>query len=79
MTPEISTDCPAKKFSGSTLGVLTGTGPSTLLMSELPRSMIPTFLVPLFILLHLLALARREEVANTPADEMQASGVHAKA
>ncbi len=45
-------------------GILAGSGPTTLLMSELPRSLIPTFLVPLFMLLHLLALARRNEVRD---------------
>jgi hypothetical protein len=50
-------------YSGSRLGILAGPGHTTQLMVELPRSLIPTFLVPLFILLHLLALARRKEVA----------------
>jgi hypothetical protein len=55
--------------SGGPTGILTGSGPSTLLMSEFPRSLIPTFLVPLFMLLHLLALARRKEVtANMTVD-----------
>lgn len=48
--------------SPSSFGILAGSGPTTLLMSELPRSLVPTFLVPIFILLHLLALARRKEV-----------------
>jgi hypothetical protein len=48
--------------SGSSLGILAGSGPTTLLMSQIPLSMIPTFLVPLFVLLHLLALARAKEV-----------------
>jgi hypothetical protein len=50
--------------SESTLGILSGSGPSTLLMSQFPRSIIPTFLVPVFILLHFLALARRKEVGD---------------
>ena len=53
--------------SPSSLGVLVGAGPATRLMGELPRSMVPTFLVPLFILLHLLALARRREITAVPA------------
>jgi len=54
-------------FSASSLGFLAGTGATTLLMTELPRSMIPTFGVPMFILLHLLALARRKELPAVPA------------
>jgi hypothetical protein len=52
--------------SDSTFGILRGTGISTALMAEFPRALIPTFLVPLFMLLHLLGLARRNEV---PADD----------
>jgi hypothetical protein len=48
--------------SPSTAGLLANASPTTLLMAELPRSLVPTFLVPLFILLHLLALCRRAEV-----------------
>jgi hypothetical protein len=51
-------------YSASPFGILVGTGPTTQFMVELPRSLIPTFLVPLFILLHLLALARQKEVAT---------------
>jgi hypothetical protein len=50
--------------SESSLGILVGQGPNTFIMSEFPRSMIPTFFVPLFILFHLLSLARRNEVAT---------------
>jgi hypothetical protein len=49
-------------YSASAFGVLAGSGPTTLIMSQIPRSLVPTFLVPLFFLLHLLALARRKEV-----------------
>jgi hypothetical protein len=55
--------------SQSSLGVLVGSGPNTFLMSEFPRSLIPTFFVPMFILLHLLALARRNEV--TPREPLR--------
>jgi hypothetical protein len=48
--------------SGGKLGILVGDGPTTLLMSQFPRVLIPAFLVPIYILLHLLALARRREV-----------------
>lgn len=51
-------------YSSSAFGVLVDSGPTTLIMSELPRSLVPTFLVPLFFLLHLLALARRKEVGS---------------
>jgi hypothetical protein len=70
-------------YSASPFGILVGTGPTTQLMVELPRSLIPTFLVPLFILLHLLALARRKEVAtfqwkenNQPVEPMPAVTSH---
>jgi hypothetical protein len=53
--------------SGSKLGILTGDGPTTLLMSQYPRALIPTFLVPIYILLHLLALVRRREVNPSAA------------
>lgn len=55
--------------SRSAIGVLAGhgPGPDTSPMSELPLSLVPTFFVPLFILLHLLALARRSEVTTHSA------------
>jgi hypothetical protein len=42
----------------SSLGLLAGSGPTTQIMTVLPYSMIPTFFVPLFISLHLLAISR---------------------
>jgi len=51
--------------SPSSLGILAGSGPTTLLMSQFPLSMIPTFLVPVFMLLHMLSLSRRSEVTGT--------------
>ena len=51
--------------SSSTLGILVGAGPTTYLMTQLPRSLVPTFLVPLYMMLHLLALARSGEVPVT--------------
>jgi len=56
-------------FSQSTVGILVGSGPSTFIMSEFPHALIPTFFVPLFILLHLLALARRNEIV-TPREPL---------
>jgi hypothetical protein len=50
--------------SASSFGILTGNGANTLLMSQFPLSMVPTFFVPLFILLHLLALSRANEVES---------------
>ena len=44
--------------SESSLGLLAGSGPTTQIMTVLPRSLIPTFFVPLFISLHLLAIHR---------------------
>ncbi len=51
-------------YSQSTFGVLR-TGVSTALMTTFPINLIPTFFVPLFILLHLLALKRRHEVRSS--------------
>jgi hypothetical protein len=45
-------------YSDGALGFLSGSGPTTRLMQVLPRSMIPTFFLPLFISLHLLAIHR---------------------
>ena len=58
--------------SAITMGVLHSQGPlgvlrgevSTALMTTFPVNLIPTFFVPLFIMLHALALARRNEVAK---------------
>jgi hypothetical protein len=55
--------------SPSSIGILAGAGPTTQLMSQLPRCMVPTFLVPVFMLLHLLALARRHELVSTSTHE----------
>jgi len=50
--------------SGSPIGILAGNGPTTVLMSQFPRSLIPTFFVPLFMLLHMLALSRARELGE---------------
>lgn len=57
--------------SAITMGVLYSQGPfgilrtevSTALMTTFPVNLIPTFFVPLFIMLHVLALVRRKEVS----------------
>ncbi len=57
--------------SAITMGVLYSEGPfgilrtgvSTALMTTFPVNLIPTFFVPLFIMLHVLALVRQKEVA----------------
>jgi len=54
--------------SPSTLGIFARPGLDTRLMGELPRSLVPTFFVPLLVLLHLLALARRKEIASSQRD-----------
>jgi hypothetical protein len=51
-------------YSEGSLGFLR-TGVSTALMTTFPVNLIPTFFVPLFILLHLLALARTREVGTS--------------
>jgi hypothetical protein len=48
-------------------GILAKRGPTTRIMSEHPRSLIPTFFVPVFLLLHFLSLDRAGEVAEAPA------------
>jgi hypothetical protein len=60
--------------SPSPIGILAGSGATTLLMSQLPRCMVPTFLVPVFMLLHLLALARRHELVKSPSYEQPSRG-----
>lgn len=50
-------------YSEGSFGILR-TGVSTALMTTFPVNIIPTFFVPLFILLHLLALARTGEVGS---------------
>ncbi len=52
-------------YSPSSFGVLR-TDISTEPMTNFPVNLIPTFFVPLFILLHLLALKRSGELAETP-------------
>lgn len=53
-------------YSDGPLGLLR-TGVSTALMTTFPVNLIPTFFVPLFIMLHALALSRRGEVASGAA------------
>jgi len=48
-------------YSQGSFGILR-TGVSTALMTTFPVHLIPTFFVPLFIMLHVLALLRRKEV-----------------
>ena len=50
-------------YSEGSFGVLR-TGVSTALMTTFPVNLIPTFFVPSFILLHILALARSGEVGS---------------
>jgi len=54
--------------SGTPLGLLAGEV-TTQIMGQFPLSIIPTFLVPLFIIFHLVALARlrHENVSPKPA------------
>lgn len=54
-------------YSPSSFGVLR-TDISSALMTTFPVSLIPTFFLPLFILLHMLALKRRGEITYTPDD-----------
>jgi hypothetical protein len=63
-------------YSRSSVGILAGTT-TTALMSEFPRNLIPTFLVPLFVIIHIVALDRSREVQaageGTPSRPVGAS------
>jgi hypothetical protein len=43
---------------GTTAGLLSPQGPSMVAMTVLPLSLIPTFLVPLFVMLHVICIAQ---------------------
>jgi hypothetical protein len=43
---------------GATAGLLRPQGPTTALMTVLPLSLIPTFLVPLFLMFHIICIAQ---------------------
>jgi hypothetical protein len=60
-------------YSEGSFGFLR-TGVSTALMTTFPVNIIPTFFVPLFILLHLLALARTGEVGSAYTAERELNG-----
>ncbi len=60
-------------YSEGSFGFLR-TGVSTALMTTFPVNVIPTFFVPLFILLHLLALARTKEVGSLNSAERELNG-----
>ena len=60
-------------YSESALGVLSPGTPTTRLMVTFPVSLIPTFFVPLFILLHLLTFKRIGDVAS-PRASVEARG-----
>jgi hypothetical protein len=52
-------------YSPSTFGALR-TDISTGLMTSFPMNLIPTFFLPLFILLHMLGLVRSRELTRAP-------------
>jgi hypothetical protein len=54
--------------SNSPLGILAH-GPSTEAMGRFPLSLIPTFFVPLFLILHLIALAQARRSRRSATDE----------
>jgi hypothetical protein len=49
-------------YSPSGLGILSSPASNTGALSFLPYSLIPTFYVPILILLHILALRRSDEI-----------------
>lgn len=66
-------------YSVSVVGLLATPASNAQLLTSLPLSIIPTFYVPLLILLHFLALTRQREISKTaqrsamPADTLVAS------
>jgi hypothetical protein len=63
-------------YSNGDLGILSRGGTTTELMVTFPVSVIPTFLVPLFILLHLLTFARMADLraASRVGGQLVAAG-----
>jgi hypothetical protein len=59
--------------SQSSFGLL-ASHPTTELMTVFPRNIIPTFLVPLFVIIHILALSRSAEVENPKYHQPAVSG-----
>jgi hypothetical protein len=56
---------------GTTAALISPNGPSTVAMTMLPLSLIPTFLVPLFVMLHIICIAqaRTWKIASERANE----------
>jgi hypothetical protein len=51
---------------GATARLISPHGVTTAIMSELPMSLIPTFAVPLFLILHILCIAQARQWAIAP-------------
>jgi len=51
---------------GVTAPLLQPSGPTTGLMTELPLSLIPTFFVPLFLMMHVVAIAQARRWSGVP-------------
>ena len=54
--------------SNSPLGILARGGVTTQIMSELPLSLIPTFVVPLLFIFHIVVIAGARRAAVTSAE-----------
>jgi hypothetical protein len=51
---------------GTTAALISPNGPSTVAMTMLPLSLIPTFLVPLFVMLHVICIAQARAWKTAP-------------
>jgi len=65
---------------GTTAGLISAQGPSMALMTTLPLSLIPTFLVPLFVIFHVICIAQARSwkaVSETVPQTMRPTQYHA--
>jgi hypothetical protein len=51
---------------GTTAALISPNSPSTVAMTMLPLSLIPTFLVPLFVMLHVICIAQARAWKTAP-------------
>lgn len=61
------TDLVTAVFLGTTAALLRPYGPSTAAMTVLPLSLIPTFLVPLFVIFHVICIAQAKAWVAKPS------------
>lgn len=63
-------------YSDTPLGILSSGTATTTLMVTFPVSLIPTFFVPLFLLLHLLTFKRIAALGASPSASRDATTLH---